>query len=94
MTAPIQGIDVAPHKMYPDRGCDLAPACLKCPLPVCRYDMPRGTNRRMLESQALAIRIREMRRETKLSVPALALKFDVGKGIVQRALYKRGSQAA
>ena len=24
-----------------DLGCDLAPACLSCPLPCCRYDVPR-----------------------------------------------------
>ena len=25
-----------------DTGCDVAPACLACPLPKCRYDMPGG----------------------------------------------------
>ena len=25
---------------YRDTGCDIAPACLSCHLPVCRYDMP------------------------------------------------------
>lgn len=25
---------------YPDRGCEIAPRCLECPLPVCRYDLP------------------------------------------------------
>lgn len=24
----------------PDDGCDLAPHCLSCPLPQCRYDTP------------------------------------------------------
>lgn len=23
-----------------DTGCDLAPSCLACPLPACRYDLP------------------------------------------------------
>lgn len=27
-------------KMYPDTGCDLAPKCLSCPFPQCRYDAP------------------------------------------------------
>lgn len=27
-----------------DAGCDLAPACLSCPLPSCRYDLPQGAN--------------------------------------------------
>ena len=24
---------------FPDEGCDFAPACLTCHLPICRYDM-------------------------------------------------------
>jgi len=23
---------------YPDRGCNLAPSCLDCPLPQCKHD--------------------------------------------------------
>lgn len=23
-----------------DTGCDIAPACLSCPLPACRYELP------------------------------------------------------
>ena len=26
----------------PDHGCEVAPKCLECPLPQCRYDDPRG----------------------------------------------------
>jgi hypothetical protein len=29
-----------PH--YPDRGCELAPRCLECPLPRCRFDLVEG----------------------------------------------------
>jgi hypothetical protein len=25
---------------YRDEGCDLSPTCLRCPLPLCRYDLP------------------------------------------------------
>ncbi|MBI5289949.1 MAG: helix-turn-helix domain-containing protein [Chloroflexi bacterium] len=25
---------------YRDTGCDIAPSCLRCPLPSCRYDEP------------------------------------------------------
>ena len=25
---------------YKDTGCSIAPSCLKCPLPRCRYDLP------------------------------------------------------
>ena len=27
---------------YEDTGCDVAPSCLRCPLPMCRYDHPQG----------------------------------------------------
>ncbi len=27
---------------YEDTGCDVAPACLRCPLLMCRYDHPDG----------------------------------------------------
>lgn len=32
--------DIGIH--YKDEGCDLAPSCLNCPFPACRYDMPKG----------------------------------------------------
>lgn len=28
------------HHRYQDTGCEVAPACLECPLPACRYDGP------------------------------------------------------
>lgn len=27
---------------YPDRGCELAPRCLECSLPRCRFDTVNG----------------------------------------------------
>lgn len=27
---------------YKDQGCSLAPSCLNCPLPQCRYDAPQA----------------------------------------------------
>lgn len=29
--------------VYADTGCELAPSCLRCPLPACRYDLPPKT---------------------------------------------------
>jgi len=35
--------DVLPeNKVYKDDGCSVAPQCLACPMPVCRYDIPGG----------------------------------------------------
>ncbi len=33
--------DRLPEQMhYRDDGCEIAPKCLECPLPACRYDLP------------------------------------------------------
>ena len=32
---------------FEDTGCDVAPACLRCPLPVCKYDDPLAKRREM-----------------------------------------------
>lgn len=30
------------HRTYTDEGCSVAPRCLACPLPQCRYDVAGG----------------------------------------------------
>lgn len=30
------------HRDWTDRGCEVSPTCLGCPLAVCRYDHPNG----------------------------------------------------
>jgi hypothetical protein len=36
----MSAIDRLPeHIHYRDVGCDIAPRCLECPLPLCRYDL-------------------------------------------------------
>lgn len=40
---------------WADTGCSLAPSCLNCPLPVCRYDLPiklRPVSAKKIESDA------------------------------------------
>jgi len=27
---------------HPDKGCDVAPLCVECPLPFCKYDNPKA----------------------------------------------------
>lgn len=35
--------DLLPEQMqYRDLGCEVSPACLECPLPVCRYEVRGG----------------------------------------------------
>lgn len=33
------------HEQFKDTGCDVAPHCLTCPLPRCRFDEPRAEYR-------------------------------------------------
>ena len=34
-------LDVVPERYpYHDDGCEIAPSCLRCPLPQCKYDDP------------------------------------------------------
>ncbi|MCH8176593.1 MAG: hypothetical protein IIC09_00005 [Proteobacteria bacterium] len=41
VTLPLVRTDTLPENTrYPDRGCDLAPVCIDCPLTVCKHDDP------------------------------------------------------
>ena len=35
----------AEYPVLPDDGCEIAPSCLRCPLPQCKYDDPGGVAR-------------------------------------------------
>lgn len=37
--------DVLKRGGYQDRGCDITPQCLACPLPQCRYELGHGQAR-------------------------------------------------
>lgn len=60
---------------YRDDGCSIAPSCLSCPLPACRYDLPakqagallraawvRGLMRRGLTTDEIAAELNTSRR--------------------------------
>lgn len=69
---------------YCDQGCDLFPACLKCPLPRCRYDEQAGGRR-----AATRLRDKELLRQRRLagkSIAELAESFGVSKRTVQRII--------
>ncbi len=44
--------------MHPDRGCDLAPCCVRCPFAYCRYDnmpgSPVGADEKVVINPGLA----------------------------------------
>jgi hypothetical protein len=80
-------LDVAPHLMMPDRGCDYHPACLSCPLPICRYDtegLAEAKRQRDEEIISLA--------SQGWSVYLLTTRFQIGRRTL-RTLLQRGRRA-
>ena len=69
---------------YRDEGCDLAPSCLNCPFPRCRYDEEGGIAgfmRRKRDSE-----LRRLRQEEGLSPLELAERFNVSLRSVYRII--------
>ena len=72
------------HVDYRDEGCEVAPECLACPLPRCRYDDPGWLRREAKEK-----RNRDLlaaRRDEGLGVGALADRFGLSRSMVHRIL--------
>ena len=72
------------HVAYRDRGCDIFPSCLHCPLPRCRYDEPGGV--RALLNRERDREIRRLRLDHELPVDEIAMRFRVSRRTVFRAL--------
>jgi len=72
------------HVAYRDRGSDIFPSCLSCPLPRCRYDEPGGL--RALLNRERDREIRRLRRDHELPVDEIALRFRVSRRTVFRAI--------
>lgn len=68
---------------YPDEGCELAPACLDCHLPLCVHDNP-ALMRRYLRDE----RDREMaeKRRAGVFVTDLARQYGMSRGAASRAI--------
>lgn len=74
---------------YPDEGCDVAPSCFNCPLPVCKFDYPgvMGSNAKrwfLRNTRAEAIR---RDRAAGMMVEAIMRKHGVSQRTVMRALH-------
>lgn len=65
---------------HPDRGCEVAPRCLECPLPECRYDRPGQAER----AAALDARTAEVARLTAAGMTdgEIADQLGISKGLV------------
>ena len=66
----------------PDHGCEVAPMCLECPLPQCKYDDPRG-DLRQLRQQKDAQLLGEMKQRS-LSIDEAAKLF----GVTTRTIFR------
>lgn len=83
-------IDLPPEYCeYRDRGCDLYPTCLGCPLPRCRYDEPGG--RRGVTKDRRDIEVRRQRSLEGRSIAELAGAFGLSKRTIQRILRRSSS---
>ena len=67
---------------YKDTGCSLAPSCLTCPYPRCRYDLHSGI--RKMGAGILSGELVRLRAEGQ-SVDVLAQRF----GVDRRTIYRR-----
>lgn len=74
-----------PMHAHPDTGCDVAPRCLACPLPMCRYDDPAWFHghRRMIRD----LRIVDLYKVMKNRVQ-VAERMGLSPRTVDRALAK------
>ncbi len=73
----------AEFDVIPDTGCDIAPACLRCPLPSCKFDDPAAARRwrRGPRNRQIAARF-----EAGEPPEELARSFGISRRSVYRAL--------
>ena len=69
------------HRNWQDTGCEVAPRCLECPLPACRYDVAGGARHLLNIARDDEIRQRLSAGE---SAPAVAARFGLGVRTVYR----------
>lgn len=83
--------DLPPEESdYPDLGCELAPACLTCPFPRCRYDEPAPRrNSAKLTRNGEILRLHQ--REGK-SISELARRFGLSKRSIHRILRRAANE--
>lgn len=88
-----QAPDAPPEQyLYHDDGCEVAPRCLECPLPQCKYDNPRWYQVEMRRRRDQ--RVLKAHRTRGLSVTQLAHRFAVSERTVHRILRRASKDPA
>ena len=69
------------HTVYQDLGCEVSPSCLRCPLPVCRYEVRGGlaaVRRQPRDAELIALH------RSGIGVDALSRRF----GLSRRSIFR------
>ena len=83
-------IDAVPESYpYRDDGCEIAPSCLRCPLPQCKYDDPGWLRRQQRDQRDREVLTEIL--ERRLSVAQVSARFALSQRTVFRIL-KRADQ--
>ena len=71
------------HLEWRDDGCEVAPRCLACPLPRCRFDEPGG-----LQTLLITARNQEVidARRAGMAIKAISARFAISRRSVFRIL--------
>ena len=72
----------------PDKGCNIAPSCLNCPLPVCKYDLPESERQwtvRAAKKESVRLEIMSMHSQGA-STQAIATAVQLTTRTVRRAI--------
>jgi hypothetical protein len=84
----VNGNALPEHAHYEDTGCEVAPACLSCPLPRCKYDEPGPGGFRAALKRLRAAEMERRRRRGETAV-TLARTYGMTKRNVFRILQQR-----
>ena len=83
------GTAVAPsYDYFPDNGCSIAPSCLNCPLPFCRYDDPAGYLSWQQKQRRAQIQAVLSKTPSRVKGQALVLELAAACGIGERQAWR------
>ena len=91
MFLPVRSDTLPENTRYSDDGCDVASACLNCPLTMCKYDDPgwlRRQDRGQRDNEIFRLR------KAGVPVPELAKQFKVSTRTVHRIVQRGGAESS